>query len=238
MAVMSEAHTVRGGDDWMVLRNENPRYSIPQTREEWLASLVLDGVKDGQDVYLLDRVESCAKLIEQEGITTFYSVGSGGAAFEYYLKKRLPELKLIVTECTAEGVERLRTVFTEADGAELFDALSAADWKKVATLPNVLVFMYRNEREFTDTEWRTMFRYMYEANVPRILLGLMWTLTCMSLYNRILRNTRARLAGVPIAFAGYIRNRKALARLWEGQYHVLKQIPFPTCTGLYLERLP
>lgn len=222
------------GEEWLVLRNQHPRYRIAETREEWLADLALD--KDGQDAYLHDRVESFAQLLEREHLTTIYSIGSGGGVFEYYLKKRSPQVKVVATECTKEGVERLRRVAPELDEVRIFDALKSEDWLTIGDDPHAVVFLYRNEREFSDAQWKKMWSDMYAANIPQVFLGLMWTLTARSLLQLKIRNLRNRLAGKHLSFVGYIRNFRGLERLWKGAYRVQETIPFPTCTGLYLKR--
>jgi hypothetical protein len=227
---------MRSGDDWMVLRNEHPRYRIPEDRETWLKELALDGVKDGQDPALLERVASFVKLLKERNITTVYSVGSGGAIFEYYLKKASPDTKVIVTECTQEGVQRLKRVFTEADGVELFDALDAKEWKHIGEMPSTIVFIYRNEREFTNKQWKQMFVDMHSAGVQHVFVGLMWTLTIVAYGLRVWNNTKRRLSGKKLSFVGYIRSLSALRQFWKGKYTEKEEIYFPTCTGLYLTR--
>lgn len=231
------AGTLRSGTDWMVLRNQHARYRIAEERDAWLADLALDGEKDGQDAALIDRVRSLIALMKKERMTTLYSVGSGGAVFEYYLKREAPEIRVIVTECTDAGVERLKRVFTEADDVERFDALRAQEWERIGTMSSTLVFIYRNEREFTDTEWRGIFRDMYATGVDRVFLGLMWTLTGMALLTRFVNNTKRTLAGERLSFVGYIRSLAALRRFWKGKYTEREEIYFPTCTGLYLTRI-
>ena len=161
---------VHGEEDakkrWQVLRDTHPRYRIPRDRETWLKDLSLR--KDGQDDKLPERVEALATLIEKEGIRTFYSIGAGGGVFEYFLKKRIPSLKIVASEYTQEGVERLRNVFLECDKVEFFDALNDISWGKIGEDKDGMVFIYRNEREFSDKQWRQIFRAMHKAGVKRV----------------------------------------------------------------------
>jgi len=230
--------TLRGGEDWFVLRNKSSRYRIAQTREEWLKDLsTLDDSIDGLDAALPERVESLARLIERAGIKTLFSVGSGGCYFEYHLKRRLPALKVVVTEPVPELVGHLKELFIEADSIEQFDALDARSWERVADMPACLVFIYRNEREFSDEEWRTMFGHMDAAGVERVFLGLMWTLTVLAFVFRKWNNLKARFRGRRVSFVGYIRNFRGLERLWQRHYVVAEEITFPACRGLYLKRI-
>lgn len=226
---------MRDGDAWMRLRDEHPHYRIPETREAWLEDLK-DPLKDGQDAGLLPRVDSFAELLTREGIKTVYSVGAGGGIFEYYLKTRHPEFRVIGTECTQEGTDRLRRVCTELDEVELFDALNPESWKKLGNDPTTLVFIYRNEREFSDEQWQLIWDSMYAAHVERVFLGLMWTLTARALFNLKVRNIKKRLKGEQMTLTGYLRNMNRIQLFWNGKYTLKESIPFPTCSGLLLTR--
>lgn len=227
-------NTEWSGDDWHVLRDSHPRYRISDTRESWLADLSLD--KDGQDKQLIERVKSFAALLAREKITTVYSISAGGGVFEYYLKKLSPHVKVIATEYTAEGVERLRRVCTELGDVRVFDALDAEGWKQFGNDPASIVFINRNEREFSGRDWRQIFESMHTANIERVFLGLMWTLTARALLQIKWRNFLRRLQGGKLTFVGYIRSFEALRRFWKGKYSEKEFIEFPTCTGLYLKR--
>lgn len=227
-------NTEWSGNDWHILRDKHPRYRISDTRESWLADLSLD--KDGQDTWLMERVKSLAALLEREKITTVYSISAGGGVFEYYLKKLAPHVKVIATEYTAEGVERLRRVCTELDEVRIFDALNAEGWKQFGNDSTSMVFINRNEREFSNSDWQQIFESMHKANVENVFLGLMWTLTARALLQIKWRNFMRRLQGRKLTFVGYIRSFEGLRRFWKGKYQEEEAIPFPTCTGLYLRR--
>ncbi|MEK7100973.1 MAG: hypothetical protein AAB921_02635 [Patescibacteria group bacterium] len=226
---------MRDGDSWMILRDQHEHYRIPETREEWLHDLTLDH-KDGQDEDLKGRVASFAALLKREGITTVYSIGSGGGIFEYYLKKHAPELRVVGTECTQEGADRLRRVCTELDEVRLFDALDADSWGVFGNDPHSIVFIYRNEREFSDEQWQLIWDSMYAAHVERVFLGLMWTLTIRALVNLKMRNLKKRFRGEVLTLTGYLRSLERIRRFWKGKYDEQETIPFPTCTGIYLIR--
>lgn len=227
-------NTQWSGKDWHILRNKHPRYSISDTRESWLADLSLD--KDGQDKWLMERVKSLAALLEREKITTIYSISAGGGVFEYYLKKLSPHVKVIATEYTTEGVERLRRVCTELDEVRVFDALDVEGWTQFGNDPASMVFINRNEREFSNRDWAQIFESMHKANVQNVFLGLMWTLTARALVQIKWRNFIRRLQGRKFTFVGFIRSFEGLRRFWKGKYSEKEFIDFPTCTGLYLKR--
>ncbi len=218
-------------DSWLVLRNEHPHYRIPDDRETWLKELYYK--KDGQDDKLQDRVNEFAVLLEKENIKTVYSIGSGGGIFEYFLKKRLPSIKIFASEPTQVGVDRLRKVFLECDVVEVFDALNPKDWEKIGNDPDGVVFIYRNEREFTNDNWRKMFEYMHQARVQRVFLGLMYLLTILAFTQEKIRNVKLRLRGKKVTFVGYLRNYAEFKSFWYNKY-TDKEIPFPNCRGLYL----
>ncbi|MDP2705040.1 MAG: hypothetical protein U1D31_01235 [Patescibacteria group bacterium] len=219
---------------WQILRDKHPRYRIPKDRETWLKDLSLR--KDGQDDKLPERVEALATLIEKEGIRTFYSVGSGGGVFEYFLKKRIPSLKIVASEYTQEGVERLRSVFLECDKVNFFDALNDISWVNIGADKNSIVFIYRNEREFSDKQWRQIFRAMHKAGVKRVFLGLMNMLTFLAFAQEKIRNLKHRFRGEKLNFVGFLRSRYTFRSFWKGLY-TDTEIYFPNCRGIYLKRI-
>ncbi|MDP3996362.1 MAG: hypothetical protein Q8P86_01560 [bacterium] len=224
---------LRSKESWQTLRDEHPRYRIPQDRETWIHELSLN--KDGQDDKLQERINAFVALIEKEGIRTVYSIGAGGGVFEYYLKKRLPYIKIVASELTQMGVDRLRRVFIECDTVERFDALNAEHWKKIGSDPEGVVFIYRNEREFSDEDWRKMFRYMDEAGVQKVFLGIMYMLTVSAFVQEKIRNLKRRFRGESVTFVGYLRSHEAFRTFWEDRYNE-REISFPNCRGLYLTR--
>ena len=217
---------------WQVLRDTHPRYRIAKDRDTWLADISIR--KDGQDEKLPARVEAMATLIEKEGIKTFYSIGAGGGVFEYFLKKRLPRLKIVASEHTQEGVDRLRDVFLECDMVEFFDALDDSSWERIGKDPDGLVFIYRNEREFSDKQWRKMFVAMHKAQVKRVFLGLMNMLTLLAFVQEKIRNLKHRMRGDGLNFVGFLRSQYVFESFWKGLYTDI-EIPFPNCRGIYLK---
>ena len=224
---------LRSAESWQAMRDHHPYYRIPEDRETWLKDLFAN--KDGQDSKLEDRVRSFAELLEREGVKTVYSIGSGGGVFEYFLKKRAPHIKIVCSELTQEGVDRLRRVFIECDEVIVFDALNVESWKKVGADKDGIVFIYRNEHEFTDDEWRIMMRSMHASGVTRVFLGLMYLLTILAYVQAKIRNTKKRLRGEPIVFTGYLRNYARFKSFWRGRY-IDREVAFPNCRGFYLER--
>lgn len=222
---------LRSAESWQILRDEHPRYLIPKDREAWLQELSLK--KDGQDSRLHDRVSEFAALLRREGIKTVYSIGSGGGVFEYYLKKELPSIRIVASEPTEDGAERLRAVFTECDKVEIFDALNEDDWKHIGGDQDGIVFIYRNEREFSNEDWRKMFQYIHEAKVQRVFLGLMNMLTILAFAQEKFRNTLYRIHGTPLTFVGYLRSQYTFRTFWYNMYRD-REINFPNCRGLYL----
>ncbi len=224
---------LRSAESWQTMRDEHPYYRIAEDRETWLKELTAD--KDGQDAKMHDRVRAFADLIEKEGVKTVYSIGSGGGVFEYFLKKRSPHIRVVCSEWKSEGAGRLRRVFLECDEVITFDALNPNDWKKVGADKDGIVFIYRNEHEFTDAEWHKMIRMMHDAGVTRVFLGLMYLLTILAFIQAKIRNIKKRLRGEKIVFVGYLRNYSRFKRFWSGMY-IAREVPFPNCRGFYLKR--
>lgn len=225
---------LRSKESWQVLRDKHPHYRIPEDRETWLKELSLS--KDGQDDKLQKRIDAFASLIKEEGIKTVYAIGAGGGVFEYYLKKRLPHIKIIASELTQESVDRLRRVFIECDVVERFDALNAEHWERIGADKDGIVFIYRNEREFSDEDWRKIFLYISKADVRKVFLGIMYMLTVSAFIQEKIRNIKHRLHGESVTFVGYLRSHDTFRSFWKGKYKE-REISFPNCRGLYLTRI-
>lgn len=222
---------VSQSERWRILRVNHPRYRIPNTHEAWLKDLEFS--KDGQDSKLAVRIKSFSDFLEKEGIKTVYSIGSGGGVFEYFLKKKLSHVKIIVSEPDLEAVERLRGLCLGYDDVQQFNALSVEDWRKKEWDSDTLIFIYRNEREFNDAEWRKIFINMHQARVKRVFLGLMNFLTALAYVKEKVRNFRHRFGGRELVFVGHLRNYYKFRSFWKMMY-IDKEIYFSGGRGVYL----
>lgn len=207
-------------ESWDTLRSEHPFFSIPATREEWLKASEIAVTKDGQDKDLPRRAADIAALMTERGFGRVFSVGVGGAALEYQLKKRLPELPLVCADYSRATVETLKKVFTEADDIITFDILKD-DWKEVQQKylgQDGLLIMYRIDASFSDGEWKSMLERVAEAGVRNVLVIPTGMLTWLSVYNRKSREVKWFFAQTPIVWSGYVRTKKRFQEFWQRLY--------------------
>ncbi len=226
-------------ESWDVLREQHPHFSISDDRGEWLRAAELEVTKDGQDGGVRDRAGDIARLIEAKRITTVFSVGIGGGALEYQLKKLKPALRVIGSEYAPKNVERLKRVFLEADDIIPFD-ITSPDWSPALSRSpdeRVLCLMYRVDPHFTDREWREVFERMHRAGVERVLYIPCGFLSLRSWFQRKRREWRWKRGGQSVVFAGYLRTKKMFERYWKGLYEAEESV-FGGLHGFYLQKKP
>jgi|CXWL01.1.fsa_nt_gi hypothetical protein len=225
-------------ESWDELRDNHPFFSIAADREGWLAASELEVFKDGQDAGLKDRAREIAEFLKQEEIIKIFSVGVGGAALEYQLKKLLPSLTVICSDYSKTTVERLQRVFTESDEIIQFD-IQNGDWKEVTQKylgNNSLVLIYRIDASFSDDDWRAIFSRMANNGVSSILVIPTGVLTIVSIYNRKKRELKWFLTRTKTIFCGYLRTKARFQQQWRGLYKE-KGFVFGGLKSFYLENL-
>lgn len=207
-------------ESWDFLRENHPRFSISDNRDEWLLAAESKLNKDGQDGGLIQRAKDIAKIIESRGFTTLFSVGVGGAGLEYQIKKILPSLHLICSEYSAVALNVLKKVFFECDTFTLFD-ITQKDWSVGFALGDKkkqLCLIYRIDASFTNAEWREIFSNMHTSGVENVLYIPTSCLTIMGLRNRLFRKIIWKIRSIPYAFSGYLRSKVVFTSFWEGKY--------------------
>ena len=100
-------------ESWDYLRENHPRFSISENRQEWLLAAESKSNKDGQDGGLGQRAQDVVRILEDKVIETLFSVGVGGAGLEYQIKKNKPGIKLICSEYSSAALNVLKKVFVE-----------------------------------------------------------------------------------------------------------------------------
>ena len=98
-------------ESWDALRESHPHFSISETREGWLETAELKVMKDGQDKGLASRAKKIAMLLKRENIIAIFSAGVGGAGLEYQINKAEPNVNMVCSEYTEQGVRLLKNVF-------------------------------------------------------------------------------------------------------------------------------
>lgn len=207
-------------ESWDALRQNHPFFSVSADREEWLAASELSVKKDGQDAQLIERAADIVILLQDKKISRIFSVGTGGAALEYQIKKLMPGVSIVCSDYSTLTVERLKKVFFESDGIIQFDVLKD-NWREIQEKylgEDGLCLMYRIDASFNDKEWSDIFKYMADAGIQKILIIPTGTLTVLSIYNRKSREIRWFLKRIPIVFSGYIRTAKRFQQYWHSMY--------------------
>ncbi|HRH24004.1 MAG TPA: hypothetical protein PK109_00215 [Candidatus Paceibacterota bacterium] len=228
---------LNSAQSWDALRETHPFFSISENRDEWLAASELAVAKDGQDTALAARADEVVALIQRKGFDRVFSTGVGGAALEYQIKKKMPQLPVVCSDYSAETVRRLQKVFTESDGVIEFDILKG-DWKAVERQylgTNGLCIMYRLDAGFSDDQWHIIFDVMQEAGVTNVLVIPTGTLTMLSIYNRKKRELLWALKHIPVVFSGYLRTKHRFISHWDEWYDT-EEATFGGLKGFLLKK--
>lgn len=207
-------------ESWDMLRNSDPLFTIPTSREEWVNVSELLVRKDGQDAQLKVRGREIAELLNRKGMTSLFSVGSGGAGLEYHILKNFPNLRAICSEYAPETVKLLRNVFTEAEKVIEFD-IRTKDWSVVTGREDVattVCLMYRLDAQFTDKEWVEIFLNLARAGVQQVLYIPTSFLTVRNLLARIRTRLQWRFAGKAMVFSGHLRTKTTFHSYWKRNF--------------------
>jgi hypothetical protein len=226
-------------ESWDYLRENHPRFSISENRDEWLQAAESKSNKDGQDGGLRQRAQDIVQILEDKGIETLFSVGVGGAGLEYQIKKNKSEIKLICSEYSSTALNVLKKVFVESDDFVLFD-ITSKDWSVGfgGTGPEKqLCLIYRIDASFTNEEWKKIFENMYDAGVQNVLYIPTSCLTVMGLRNRLLRKLVWKIKSIPYAFSGYLRTKVVFQSFWRGRY-IDTEVVCGGLKGFLLTRIP
>jgi hypothetical protein len=199
------------GDDlvrpeaWDALRTQTDGpFGLPANREDW--ERVADERRD-----IRDRAEAINVLLDRRGVSRLASYGVGGAPLECWLKRLAPSRELIVTEYAPATIERLRSVFPEAE-------VRAHDLFADPPVDADLHLFHRVDTEFTNRQWRVIFRAF--RNVPVLLVATeVATLDRIAAVLKTLPGNRRRRA----TRAGVIRNAAAFEALWR-QTHSARRV--------------
>lgn len=207
-------------ESWDTLREKHSHFSIPSNREEWLEVSSGKVKKDGQDGGFVNRAREVSELIKRNGFTHIFSVGVGGAGFEYQLKKMNPRLHITCSDYSPVTVKRLSKVFTEADSVTLFD-MKKDSWALAlegVSSEKQLCLLYRVDIDLTDDEFRDIFEQMSSIGIKNVLVILCGTLTLRGLLNRLWQRFLWTIQRTKYSLAGYLRTKKAYRNMWQHFY--------------------
>jgi hypothetical protein len=217
------------------LRVSHPHFSFISERESWVRQCELGINKDGQDGCLNERAVEIVDLLKANKLTSIHSVGVGGAALEYHIKRLYPELRMIISEFAPQNVEMLQKVFYECESIILFNVL-AENWSMWGRDERLCVMIYRVDPHLTDEQWRNVFMNLYESQVVNILFIPSSPLTLRSLYAEMKRYVLCKLIRKEISFAGYGRTRTVFRSFWASKYQE-HELSFSGMNGFMLSRI-
>jgi hypothetical protein len=199
------------GDDlvrpeaWDALRTQTDGpFSLPATREDW--EQVADERAD-----IRDRAKAIDALLESRGVSRLASYGVGGAPLECWLKRLAPDRELIVTEYAPATVERLRSVFPEAD-------VRAHDLFADPPVDAAIHLFHRVDTEFSNQQWRSIFSAFRNESVLLVASEVATSERVVAVL-KSLPGSRLRRA----TRAGVIRNAAAFEALWR-KTHVGRRV--------------
>ena len=197
-----------GAGAWDALRDSEPGFSMPPTRDAWRAEC-------GRPE-LAERGRRIAAIAEEAGSGQLVSYGAGTACVEYQAHLADPGLEIHLSDFGAETVGRLAEVFPEAASADVLDLLTGP----VPQRPGALALLHRIDSEFADADLRAVLSRLRDAGHRHVLFVPTMVLTPRVLVAELARRASSRIRRRRATFVGYARSERAFAAIWDGVYAV------------------
>jgi hypothetical protein len=198
-------------ESWDAVRETSSPFGLPQSREGWEAAALTPE--------FAARAEKIAELARELGAARICSYAVGPAFLELNLSTLLHDVELICTDYAPRTVERLSSLFPEAE-VRLHDLWTAAP------LDADLHLLHRVDTELANRKWRRVFP-RFEKPVLVVAAHLLdWRALLRELSRVARRPCRTR--------AGYVRTEAALRRLWNPS-HTDRPIAVGDLTGYLLD---
>jgi hypothetical protein len=180
-------------ESWDALRTQTSgAFALAETREEWERTA-------DEHPELEARARRLDGIFERRGASRVASYGAGGATLECWLKRIAPGRDLTVTEYAPATLERLRSVFPEAD-------VRRHDLLTDPPLDADLHLFHRIDTEFTNRQWRAVLDRFWRARIVFVAAGEVDVAGALA---------EVRKRGRPGASrAGWVRTRAAIEALW------------------------
>ena len=214
-------------NSWDVVRiddeNLNTPFSIPPKREDWIKKCI-------SNERMLKRAEDINKFIKRKNFKKIISFGAGACFMEYNLKHQNSDIVLECSDFNPKGVLRLKEIFTEAT-ISMFDMLHG-EWKNEK---GVLYLFHRIDTDFSDAEWKYIFKKMYKAGVDNILFVPCNIDTYRSLFKiQLSKWYQIIIKKNKLSFAGYLRTKDAFRSLFLNFYNLSEELNINDLTGFFL----
>jgi hypothetical protein len=181
---------------WDALRTQTDGpFGMPADREDW--ERVADERPD-----IRDRAQAIDDLLDRRAVRRLASYGVGGASLECWLNRLAPERELVLTEYAPATIERLRSVFPEAE-------VRAHDLFADPPLDADLHLFHRIDTEFTNRQWRDIFHAFRRVPVLVVATEVADSARIAAVLRALPRQWRGQATR-----AGVIRNAAAFEGLW------------------------
>jgi hypothetical protein len=192
------------GDDlvraeaWDALRTRTDgAFSDAASRED------LERTADGRPE-IGERAQAIERWLEEKDVAALASYGVGGGVLEAWLLRFRREQRLTLTDYGPETVERLRTLFPEAE-------VVRHDLLRDVPLEAEVHLFHRIDTELTDGQWHEVLRRFADAT---ILVVATEVATPRRLGQELLLRVRSR----HLTRAGWLRTRGSFEALWKGTH--------------------
>jgi len=211
---------------WDAIRidDDNTPFSIPKNREDWIKKCL--GNKE-----MLERARAIGIFAKEKRFKKIISFGSGACFMEYNLKNQYPDIVLECSDFSPNSVERLKSIFTEAEKIDVFDMLKD-DFKNEE---GVLYLFHRLDTDFSNSQWKNIFERANKAGIGNVLFVPCAIDTLKSLTKTILGKWHQIIfKKSKLSFAGYLRSKGALKNLFNNYYRTAEELRIGDLTGFYL----
>jgi hypothetical protein len=209
-------------ESWDSVRLNGESYlSFPTNKDDWL--------ERSAEPELVQRAKDMVNICRELHLTRIFSVGVGCGYLECNIKLLAPRIHLTCTEYAPRTVEKLGEYFPECDSIEVFDMLG--EWKATE---GTLYLLHRVDTEFTDLQWKSIFRNTSNSRVEYILFVPSHFLTLGMALRRKLGYMRMLLRLKKPVIAGYSRTRGSFDGLWVSHYKLVKEVPIGNLIGFLL----
>ncbi|MHB8468465.1 MAG: hypothetical protein ACYDCH_01730 [Gaiellaceae bacterium] len=198
---------------WDALRLETQgAFALPRSRDAW------ETLAGGEVVQA--RAEAIDTLLRNGDVGALASYGVGTAVNELCLARLDPGRRLVVTEFAPGTLDRLRSLFPEAE-------VESHDLRNDPPLAGAdLHLLFRVDTELADEEWRRLLARF--AHVPLLVAA-----TELLTPRAVLRELRVLLKRDSTR-AGLVRNRGAFESLFR-ETHELRRVRLHDLHGWLLE---
>jgi hypothetical protein len=215
---------------WDAIRTENndedSPFSIPKERDLWIK-------KCKKNEIIEKRSEAVSSFLRKQNFKKINSFGVGVGILECNLKRKNPNIVLNCYDYTPATIKRLKEIFVEADGVEVFDILND---KWFNDGKEALFLLHRIDTDFNDKQWKLIFAKMNLAGIEDILFIPCDVSTIKSLIReKISYFYQKFIKKSDMSFVGYLRTRDQFITLFNKYYKLEEELKINDLSGFYLK---